>query len=802
MTKEAKMAEESSANVLRIGDYVTIKCVKWDSFLTAQGILNGDLCVSNDSSFDDTLFCVHLQRQYSAFREMNEFILSNNIDVKNIKDPNQAKYYKALTRGYFNENKLNDSYMKNKLGKPVVFGDIIQLYHVKSGKYLQVIPDKLAVSERENISVVLRAGGDIFSWFIITPRYKIDRDGDAVQSGAEMFLKICERRNEFIHVADRDPLPNQPREINCSLETTSFKITIFQSSADSFDPSLVLASQIVYINDPESRCNLTLSSDNIEDLDAFVEAGNDHKDDVLQDFIMLDPYIETESVSSNSLWYLEGRLPSIGGAIKWKTEQVRFKHFNTGKYLAFSHTQEEDDNGAMVNFYKLTSTRDHSDSSTLFHVIEINSNGKLLRNSKPLQIHHNDIWVERGDYYGSSYSLGASREKSNALALLIFKYEEDTNTDDTHGSSTNQVTSIEPLDIYVSYSARSYFRSIFESIVIPSSDNVSTIWPTADRDDFSTFMKMMFRVSCFIQGFPISAENVSLATDKGNDKLRIRRQNLIREQGFLELILRLVHRLKAISIILDALQIHGGKNIALTPEMDSMLRMGSTMLKLCFQAIYYCIKDNSENQMYVANHMTVLLTHISGQPEACNCVTEMLSTNIELQETKIGKREISIFVDKLRSSKMNSMYLSLLQSCCSCQGDGVDGNQCKIVELLFSNTNDIIIQMHADRSKLQKVDWNSNGLYIPHELGDDVVILGDTLITNGMPRLSIAWTTNSIDFSPLGLFGKLSVNIEELYTKIDRGKKIRSSSNSDQKKAVANYLIAQMFLCAEMALDR
>ena len=94
--------------------------------------------------------------------------------------------------------------------------------------------------------------------------------------------------------------------------------------------------------------------------------------------------------------------------------------------------------------------------------------------------------------------------------------------------------------------------------------------------------------------------------------------------------------------------------------------------------------------------LTHLLTHspISGQPEACNCVTEMLSTNIELQETKIGKREISIFVDKLRNSKMNSMYLSLLQSCCSCQGDGVDGNQCKIVELLFSNTNDIIIQLH------------------------------------------------------------------------------------------------------------
>jgi hypothetical protein len=138
----------------------------------------------------------------------------------------------------------------------------------------------------------------------------------------------------------------------------------------------------------------------------------------------------------------------------------------------------------MVDVYKLTSTRDHSDSSTLFHVMEINSNGKLLRNSKPLQIHHNDIWIERGENYGSSYSLGASRDKSNALALLIFKYEENTQADETHGTH-NQVTSIEPLDIYVSYSARSYFRNIFESIIIPHTDTVNTIWPSADRYSLS-----------------------------------------------------------------------------------------------------------------------------------------------------------------------------------------------------------------------------------------------------------------------------------------------------------------------------
>ncbi|RYH07258.1 hypothetical protein EON65_41960 [archaeon] len=46
--------------------------------------------------FHDSLFCIHLQRQYSAARELDEFLSTNKIDPKNILDPNIAKYYQAL----------------------------------------------------------------------------------------------------------------------------------------------------------------------------------------------------------------------------------------------------------------------------------------------------------------------------------------------------------------------------------------------------------------------------------------------------------------------------------------------------------------------------------------------------------------------------------------------------------------------------------------------------------------------------------------------------------------------------------
>lgn len=84
-------------DVLRIGDFVTFKAAQFGGSFCAEGILLQDLCVvDNLTVFDDSLFCVHLQRQYSAAKELEEFIKKDKIDIRNISDANTAKYYQAL----------------------------------------------------------------------------------------------------------------------------------------------------------------------------------------------------------------------------------------------------------------------------------------------------------------------------------------------------------------------------------------------------------------------------------------------------------------------------------------------------------------------------------------------------------------------------------------------------------------------------------------------------------------------------------------------------------------------------------
>ena len=66
---------------LCIGDLITLKTVKFEAFLGAEGILIEDLIVSEDAAdFDDCVFAIHLQRQYSAARELESFLESRKED--------------------------------------------------------------------------------------------------------------------------------------------------------------------------------------------------------------------------------------------------------------------------------------------------------------------------------------------------------------------------------------------------------------------------------------------------------------------------------------------------------------------------------------------------------------------------------------------------------------------------------------------------------------------------------------------------------------------------------------------------
>lgn len=66
-------------------------------YLSVEGIISEDLVgVQEIVSLEDSLFCIHLQRQYSAFRELNAFLEGYGMDKNKITDEGEISYYQAL----------------------------------------------------------------------------------------------------------------------------------------------------------------------------------------------------------------------------------------------------------------------------------------------------------------------------------------------------------------------------------------------------------------------------------------------------------------------------------------------------------------------------------------------------------------------------------------------------------------------------------------------------------------------------------------------------------------------------------
>ena len=84
------------ADTLKIGDVIHIKNLKIDCMLFAEGILLEDVAVNDAlSSFEDALFCIHLQRQYSAALELNKCLLAHPT-AASTEDVAMSKYFHAL----------------------------------------------------------------------------------------------------------------------------------------------------------------------------------------------------------------------------------------------------------------------------------------------------------------------------------------------------------------------------------------------------------------------------------------------------------------------------------------------------------------------------------------------------------------------------------------------------------------------------------------------------------------------------------------------------------------------------------
>jgi hypothetical protein len=689
-----------------------------------------DVYVSNSLKFfEEHLFKIYIQRQYSATNEWEDFLRKCPEDVNDIQDPATKNHMEALMKGKENETVLNKNVMKNKTGNILSFGDAIQLMHVKSGKFIEIKPSDLARDERENMRVTLSADGTVHSWLKILPRYKINREGEQITNNVEIQLRVVEKANEFLHCADRPPPKGKRQEVNSSLESpTPWKISIFQRSDELKEKSLLLNGQMVYIRDPESQCalaplarplvinhhkvrnqsNMNVNPGTGNELPQFQSAwsssrmrhmvsggdsfmsvgqGDDaatrdssrdlHEDEQsdaesvssIDEFVgdhgdvIFKPFLEGVE-DSDAIWVMESKVITKGGVMKFRTEKVHFRHLNTGKYLSL-RTKDE----AMLDTFLPYLDDSPSEKTTLFQINQLHSTDENLINSRAVQLKHGyfGVYFERGEYHDSQrvFPCLTTRVKAKSVSIILSRYEQVERKTFSTAANANAKND-EVLDVYFGAAVMQHMQKFVKAAHIPqyALTEINTLWPKMDTTDRALFPVILTRAAFFVRGYPVSAFNgVGDISKLKPDKTCIaQRQKMLREQGLLQAMVNMLHMLGPVPEWIS----NETKQSTNRIQKGAFLDVCRDVLSQCLNMLFDLIKGNLQNQLYIADHLLVILAHVSTDKMAANVARELLSSNRELQETKIGHKEITIFANEMKKVPMNSMYLQLLQTCCSC----------------------------------------------------------------------------------------------------------------------------------------
>jgi hypothetical protein len=599
---------------LRIGDVILLKNVKpHEGWLSAEGIIDFDifLCHDDRSKLENCLWQITVQNQYTASFEYEQFLLGGEVDemVQSIDAPGPISTQHYFQRTAANEKRLNKKLMSMKTGKPIAFGDVIQLLHLKSKKFLTVSVSSLARQERENLRIHLDDHGDNLSWLQFMPRFKHDREGHPIHNLSECFLRVHERPSEFIHVARRASKIHQEggdSEINCSLETSTWTIVIYQPAKEIKSRSILMGN-VVTLYEPETSTYLTLAEQR-PGLTISTKV-------IMSNTTQLSLTTSDCQVGTNYLWKIEAEDRFVGGVVYNRGGKVALRDFNTGLYLRLQNngqlyaTPDRDENSL---FDVCLNTQTESTASVVEGaMINLQSVGKWVSLSKEA--------AGSGDF-----SCVGNRSRASALCLQV--------STKLH----NQLG----YELYVCVEATKVLQNFLTLVV---SKEIVKLPPAVSDALVKTIFSSLTYLLGFLQAEGLDELDISdwsktvlpLESDNSSAKssgysVRRYRQVMAREQGLLNILLQIIEYvdsnseedddddvaciLRKSSNLSDPPQGRGRSNskggrssrVQVSPDSSNE----SDITRLCMNVLYLCLEKNHDNQMHVADRFTVILNKV------------------------------------------------------------------------------------------------------------------------------------------------------------------------------------------------
>ena len=298
----------------------------------------------------ECLFELRIQHNYKAQRALEQDRLESCDNFDGI--PGQRDPRSIQLENDANEEIHRNSYeTERSFGMPLVFGQTVQFFHLKSGMYLNLrtadCDGVLDNSEGQSHPVQISAIGSESSWLRIDSRYKIREAGDHVHYwdtvclatgdssvDSSLMLSCCSE-------AVIDAALGATFSLHASTDKYPWKLRLFRSNSIPVQSSYSSESSM---SSPVSNKDFVNGGDILRlmhtDIQAYLsfDSANDPSDSVVlspaQSLPSNDSIDSVESIPVFSLWRLELEDGTSGAVASMKCA-CRLQHLVTKTYLAF-----------------------------------------------------------------------------------------------------------------------------------------------------------------------------------------------------------------------------------------------------------------------------------------------------------------------------------------------------------------------------------------------------------------------------------------------------------------------------------